>query len=80
MLLVFNNPSQSGLGIVQSKVSQEGIYMYYFNFFPCRHIKTKKQTENLLLLDKIILKACKKWPRQEMGRTKFFKGFIIDFS
>ena len=31
--LVFNNPCQSGLWIVQSKVSQEGIYTYYFDFF-----------------------------------------------
>ena len=43
MLLVFNNPSQLGLWIVQLKVSQEGIYMYYFNFFPCRrHINNKE--------------------------------------
>ena len=38
---------------------------------------TKKQTENILMLNAIIPKACKK--DQGMGRTKFLKSFIIGF-
>ena len=59
MLSVFNNPSQLGLWI--AKECQEGIYMRHFDFL-CMQIdmKTKKQTESLLILNAIISKAFKK--------------------
>ena len=60
MLSVFNNPSHSGLYIVGSKVSQEGIYVYHFDFFFMQiDMETKKQTKNLLILNAIIPKTCK---------------------
>ena len=70
---VFNNPSQSGLWIAWWKVSQEGIYMYYLILFQCRVIQTKKQVENILVLNAIIPKACKN--DQEKGRAKLLKNY-----
>ena len=70
MLSVFNNPSQSSLWIVWWKVSQEGIYMYYLYFWSI-DMETKKQAENLLILDARIPKACKKWSRN--GKSQVFK-------
>ena len=44
-VILFNNPSQSGLWIGQSKVSQEGINMYYFDFlFHADRYKNNKET------------------------------------
>ena len=40
-------------------------------------METKKQTENLLILNAMIPKACKN--DQEMGRAKFLKSVITDF-
>ena len=40
-------------------------------------METKKQTENLLILNAIVPKACKN--DQEMGRAKFLKSVIIIF-
>ena len=69
MLSVFNNPSQLGIWIVWSKVSQEGRYMYHFDFFPMKlDRETKKQTENLLILQ------CKKQTRN--GKSQVFKKII----
>ena len=39
----------------------------------------KKQIENILLLDTIILKGCKKWSREEMGRTYVLKALLLAF-
>ena len=64
MLSAFNNLRQSGLWIVWWEVSQEGIYMYHLDFFPWQtDMETKKQTENLLMLNAVIPNACKKWSR-----------------
>ena len=68
MLSVFNNPSQSSLWIVWWKVSQEGIYMYYLYFLSI-DMETKKQAENLLILDARIPKACKKWSRNRKSQV-----------
>ena len=83
MLSVFNNPSQSGLWIVWWKVSQEGICMYHFDFFFMQiNMETKKQTENILVLNAIIPKACKKWSKNEKSqvfkKTSFINFFIIN--
>ena len=69
-LSVFNNPSQTGLWIVWWKVSQEGIYIYHYGFFSMQmDMETKRQTENLLMLNAIIPKACKKWSRNGKGQV-----------
>ena len=66
------NPSQSGLWIVWSKVFQERIHMYHFDLFPKQiYTEIKKKTENLLMLNSIIPKACKRWPRN--GKSQVFK-------
>ena len=66
------NPSQLGLWIVWSKVFQERIHMYHFDIFPKQiYMETKKQTENLLMLNSIIPKVCKRWPRN--GKSQVFK-------
>ena len=42
-------------------LAQEEIYMYHFVFFFMQiDMGTKKQTENLLMLNAIIPKTCKK--------------------
>ena len=38
-------------------------------------METKKETENLLMLNVIIPKACKKWPRN--GKSQFFKKTLL---
>ena len=50
-----------------------GIYMYYLILFQCRVIQTKKQVENILVLNAIIPKACKN--DQEKGRAKLLKNY-----
>ena len=71
MLSIFKNPSQSSLWIVWWEVSQEGIYMYHFDFFSMQiDMETKKQTENLLMLNAIIRKTYKKWSRN--GKSQVF--------
>ena len=51
--------------------------MSYFDFFfhADRHINNKKQIENFFMLDTTIPKAWKKWPRQEMEKTKLSMTF-----
>ena len=72
MLSVFNKLCQSGLWIVLWEVSQEGIYMYHFDFFPWQiDMETKKQTENLLMVNVVIPNAYKKWSRN--GKIQVFK-------
>ena len=85
MLSVFDNPSQSGLWIVWWKVSQEGICMYhldfFFFFFMQINMETNKQTENLLMLNAIIPKACKKWWEEPSFQKNVFYdqlSFIIN--
>ena len=76
MLSISNKPSKSCLWIVWWKLSQEGICMYHFDFFFMQiDMETKKQTENLLMLNAIIPKACKKWSKN--GKIQVFKKNLL---
>ena len=79
MLSVFNNPSQSGLWIVWWKVSQEGIYMYHFDFFfhANRHGHKEKNWKSFDV--KYDNSQGMQKNDQEMGRAKYLKYFIIGF-
>ena len=66
MLSVFNNPTQSGLWIDWSKVFQEGIYMYHFDFcfytVKHRNKKTDKKSVDVKCDDsQSMQKMTKKW-------------------
>ena len=52
-------------------IARRNIYVPFW-FFPMQiDMETKKQTKNLLMLNAIIPKACKKWPRN--GKSQVFK-------
>ena len=51
--------------------SRRNIHVPFWPFSMPIDMETKKQTENLLMLNAIIPKDCKKWPRN--GKSQVFK-------
>ena len=75
MLSVFNNQVSGFLDCFIKSISRRNIHVPFSFFFIQIDIETKKETENLLMLNVIIPKACKKWPRN--GKSQFFKKTLL---